>query len=83
MNTLSLIACATCMGSPGHQTSIAAGNAIIFMLWLLAGMAIMVGGFVFTLVRRARAHARVHGIPTAPDPLEALEKPGTGSAGQS
>ena len=74
MTTLSLIACATCMGAPGHQTSIAAGNAVVFMLWVLVAMAIMLGGFVFTLVRRARAHARIHGIPTAPDPLEALEK---------
>lgn len=80
MTTISLIACATCMGSPGHQTTIAAGNAIIVMLWVLVGIAVMLGGFVFTLARRARAHARLHGVPTAPDPLASLESPRQGSA---
>lgn len=80
MTTISLIACATCMGSPGHQTTIAAGNAIIVMLWVLVGIALMLGGFVFTLAKRARAHARLHGIPTAPDPLANLEAPRKDSA---
>jgi heme/copper-type cytochrome/quinol oxidase subunit 2 len=70
MNPLSILACATCMGAPGHQTTIAAGNAIVVMLWVLVAITFMVGGFVFTLVRRARRHAEVHGIPTAPDPMD-------------
>lgn len=83
MNTLSLLACATCMGAPGHQTTIAAGNAIIVMLWVLVGMTVVLGSFVFTLARRARAHARIHGIPTAPDPLEALKNNSGSAAGSS
>lgn len=79
MTTISLIACATCMGAPGHQTSIAAGNAVIFMLWILVGIGLMLGGFVFTIARRARAHAQAHGVPTAPDPLAHLESPRKGS----
>lgn len=71
MNSLLIIACATCMGAPGHQTTIAAGNAIIVMLWVLVGMTVVLGSFVFTLARRARAHAKLHPIPTAPDPLAA------------
>ncbi len=67
---LPTLACATCMGAPGHQNTIAAGNAIVVMLWILVAMMFMVGGFVFTLIRRARRHAEVHGIPTAPDPMD-------------
>jgi hypothetical protein len=63
MNILPLIACATCMGAPGHQTNIAAGNAIVVMLWILLGMALMFGTFAFNLARRAARHAREHGIP--------------------
>lgn len=63
-------ACATCMGAPGHELNIAAGNAIIVMLWALVGIGLMVGGFVWTLVQRQRRYFALHGVPTAPDPLE-------------
>ena len=70
MGMTTIIACATCMGAPGQQNNIAAGNAIVLMLWLLAGMSVIFGCFVFTLARRASRHARIHGIPgdTAAEP---------------
>lgn len=63
MGITTILACATCMGAPGQQNNIAAGNAIVLMLWLLVGMSLIFGGFVFTLARRASRHARLHGIP--------------------
>ena len=63
----SILACATCMGAPGHQTNIAAGNAIVVMLWILLAMAFLFAWFVITLARRAARHAREHGIPGEPD----------------
>ena len=67
-----LLACFTCMGAPGHQSTIAAGNAILFMLFVVVGMALLLGAFVTTLVVRARRHARCNPVPTAPDPMDRL-----------
>jgi hypothetical protein len=69
MNASLFLACATCMGNPGHQTTIAANQAIVVMLWVLVAMLLMVGSFVSALVARARRHARLHPVPGAPDPL--------------
>jgi len=56
------------MGPPGHQLNIATGNAILLMLYLLAGLMIAFGIGAFTLVRRAKRHARenVGAVPTDP-----------------
>ncbi len=70
MTLPSLIACATCMGAPGHQLSEAANSAIIVMLWVLVGIGVFFGGFFWTLISRARKYQAIHGVPTAPDPLQ-------------
>jgi len=67
---IDLLACATCMGAPGHELNLAAGNAIVVMLWALVGIGVMLGGFVWTLVQRQRRYFAIHGVPTAPDPLQ-------------
>ena len=66
MSTFAILACATCMGAPGHQTNIAAGNAIVVMLWILVGLGLMFGAFAFKIARHAARHAREHGIPGEP-----------------
>ena len=58
-----ILACATCMGAPGHQNTVAAGQAIVVMLWILLGMAILLAAFVYRLVSRARRYAREHPVP--------------------
>lgn len=70
MTLPSLIACATCMGAPGHQLSEAANSAIIVMLWTLVGIGVFFGGLVWNLVSRARKYHAIHGIPSDPDALQ-------------
>lgn len=70
-----LLACFTCMGgagAAGHQSAIAAGNAILLMLFVVLGMALLLGAFITRLALRARKHARTHPVPTAPDPMDAI-----------
>lgn len=62
------LACATCMGAPGHQNTVAAGSAILVMLSILACMAVLLGAFVFRLVVRAKRYALDHPVPSDPPP---------------
>ena len=60
MNSLiaisSLLACATCMPDPGSKVSQAQGNAILFMLILLAAV---LGTFIYTIISFARKQQKV------------------------
>lgn len=60
MNSLasipSTLACATCRPDAGSQVSQAQGNAILFMLILLA---FVLGTFIYTIISFARKQARV------------------------
>ena len=55
-----LLACATCMGPAGHKTNIAAGNAILFMVAIVAVVLLCLGGLIFTLAHRAKKYAQEH-----------------------
>ena len=69
MNSLaSTLACATCMGAPGHQNTVATGQAIVVMLWILLGMAILLAAFIYRLASRAKRYARENPIPSDPPP---------------
>lgn len=52
----SMLACATCRPDAGSQVSIAQGNAILFMLILLA---FVLGTFIYTIISFARKQAKV------------------------
>jgi len=65
---LPLLACATCMGNPGDKINMATGSAILLMLYVLAALMLAIGAGAFTLMRRAKRHARENedAIPTDP-----------------
>ena len=50
-----LLACATCMPDPGSRSSLAQGNAILFMLILLA---CVLGTFMYAIFSFARKQQR-------------------------
>jgi len=52
----SILACATCMADKGSLVGQAQGFAILFMLGMLAFMFLCAAGFVYSFVRRQRAH---------------------------
>jgi len=52
----SILACATCMADKGSQVGQAQGFAILFMLGMLAFMFLCAACFVYSFVRRQRAH---------------------------
>ncbi len=52
----SILACATCMSDKGSLVGQAQGFAILFMLGMLAFMFLCAAGFVYSFVRRQRAH---------------------------
>ncbi|MBX7206903.1 MAG: hypothetical protein K1X78_01215 [Verrucomicrobiaceae bacterium] len=60
MNTVSAIsdvlACATCRPDAGSRVSLAQGNAILFMLILLA---FVLGTFIYTIISFARKQQRL------------------------
>lgn len=51
----SILACATCLPDRGSQASVAQGNAILFMLVLLA---FVLGMFIYTIFSFARKQKR-------------------------
>jgi hypothetical protein len=52
----SVLACATCMADKGSLVGQAQGFAILFMLGMLAFMFLCAACFVYSFVRRQRAH---------------------------
>ena len=52
----SILACATCMAEKGSLVGQAQGFAILFMLGMLAFMFLCAACFVYSFVRRQRAH---------------------------
>ena len=52
----SVLACATCMADKGSLVGQAQGFAILFMLGMLAFMFICAACFIYSFVRRQRAH---------------------------
>jgi len=55
-----ILACFTCMGAPGHQLNIAAGNAILFMVGIVAVVMAGIFAMIFNLVRRAKKYGDQH-----------------------
>ena len=54
-STSTFLACATCRPDAGSQVSLAQGNAILFMLILLA---FVLGTFIYTIISFARKQAK-------------------------
>jgi hypothetical protein len=52
----SILACATCMADKGSLVGQAQGWAILFMLGMLAFMFACAACFIYSFVRRQRAH---------------------------
>lgn len=49
-------ACSVCFGGPGDQTTEAMGSAILLLLVIIVGILASLLGFMFHLIKRARAH---------------------------
>lgn len=57
-----VLACATCMADKGSLVGQAQGFAILFMLGMLAFMFICAACFVYSFVRRQRAHQHLTAV---------------------
>lgn len=56
ISTLNTIACAVCMGNgPGHKDSIAAGYAMLVMLFIIIPMLCMITFFIVRMAQRERS----------------------------
>jgi len=58
----SVLACATCMADKGSLVGQAQGYAILFMLGMLAFMFLCAACFVYSFVRRQRAHQHLTAV---------------------
>lgn len=58
----SVLACATCLADKGSLVGQAQGLAILFMLGMLAFMFLCAAGFVYSFVRRQRAHQELTSV---------------------